>query len=149
MRHYCSLFMRSDRQDQAHALFEPSVIASLQFEDLHSPERLARSQRLRSVGLVSRSDLPRYSWSLNSGETVGTDETDPYIHVAWLLSQFKPGISLVSERDRGVEFSLSFYWGGGGTGGGPFISTALAELLLRHQLGLDVGFYFEGSGNAV
>jgi hypothetical protein len=111
--------------------------------------RIARSQRLRTVGLVMRSDLPRYSWTLDSREAVGTSETDPLVHVAWLLSQLKPGISLEAARGGGVESCLGFYWGGRGTGGGPFISPALAELLVRHQLGLDVGFYYEEEDDAV
>ncbi|WP_431113070.1 hypothetical protein [Variovorax paradoxus] len=71
------------------------------------------------------------------------DEIDPFVHVSWLLSQLKPGVMLAEARRRGIESSLSFFWGGGGTGGGPFISPALASLLARHEIGLDVGFYCE------
>lgn len=149
MRHYCSLSLRSDREGESQALFVPGVLSSLEFEDLHTPARVAQSARWRSIGLVSRSDLPRYSWSLHTREAIGTQETDPFVHVNWLLSQLRPGVSVAAERSRGVEFSLSFYWGSGGTGGGPFISPALAELLSRHQLGLDVGFYFERDEHAV
>ena len=149
MRHYCTLFVRSDRRRDSDALFVPAAIDSLEFKDNQSPARVAQSERFRDIGFVSRSDLPRYSWVLDSRELVGTDEIDPHVHVAWLLSQFRQDISLESERIRGVEISLSFYWGGGGTGGGPFISPLLAELLLRYKVGLDVGFYFERSEDAV
>lgn len=149
MRHYCSLSVRSDREGESETLFVPAVLSSLEFEDMHSPARLAQSARWRSMDLISRSDLPRYSWSLDTRNSVGTAETDPFVHVDWLISQLRPSIELQSERRRGVEFGLSFYWGGGGTGGGPFISPALVELLARHQLGLDVGFYFERDEHAV
>jgi hypothetical protein len=149
MTHYCSLFIRSDHRDEAVALFMPDVVDSLEFEDLHSSERLARSQGLRSVGLVMRSDSPRYWWALHSRDAVGTSEMDLQIHVAWLLSQLIAGINLGVERARGVECSLGCFWGGRGTGGGPFVSPALAQMLLKHQLGLDVGFYFEAGDNAV
>lgn len=87
--------------------------------------------------------MPRYVWYLDSREGVSTDVSDPYVHVSWLFSQLKPGFLFASVVNQGIESSLGFYWGGNGTGGGPFISPKLAELLVCHQIGLDVGFYYE------
>ena len=42
-----------------------------------------------------------------------------------------------------METPLSFFWGGPGRGGGPFISTALAALLVQQHIALDFGFYVE------
>jgi hypothetical protein len=143
MRHYCTFFLRADNKDAAADIFESSAVQALAFEDEQSPIRLASSKRMRAAGLVMRNDLPRFTWNLDTRQTIGTDECDPFVHVSWLLSQLKPGVLLAEARSRGVESSLGFYWGGRGTGGGPFISHALAELLMRHQIDLDVGFYYE------
>ena len=70
-----------------------------------------------------------------------TEEFDPMAHVSWLLAQVQPGICL--GRLPGMETLLSFFWGGPGRGGGPFISTALAALLVQQHIALDFGFYVE------
>lgn len=95
-----------------------------------------------------RNDLPRYGWVLDSRDGVSTDETDPYVHVLWLLSKVKGDVCLADAARKGIESSLAFYWGSTGTGGGPFISPSLAGLLAQHQLGLDIGFYYEDGNDA-
>ncbi len=143
MRYYCTFFLRSDDSDAPSKIFLPDVIDALDFQDNQSAARLATVQRLRAVGFVPRSDMPRYAWYLDTRETVDSTEFDPFVHVSWLLSQLKPGVLLAEARKKGIESSLGFYWGGNGTGGGPFISVRLSELLMRHQIGLEVGFYYE------
>ena len=102
---------------------------------------MKQAQRFREIGLIPRSDLPRYAWRLQSKLGVDTEEFDPMEHVSWLLGQVRPGVCL--GQLLGMETLLSFFWGGPGRGGGPFISTALAGLLVQHQIALDMGFYVE------
>ena len=148
MRYYCTFFLRSGNKDAPSEIFLPAAIRALDFEDNQSPARMASAKRLSTAGFVKRNDLPRYVWYLDTREEVGTDVCDPFMHVSWLLSQLKPGVLLAAARDHGIESSLGFYWGGNGTGGGPFISVILAELLVRYQIGLDVGFYHEDGTDA-
>ncbi len=141
--HYCTLVLRSDDPGAAAKLLIPEVVDDLDFDDNQSPARLASAQRLRAAGMPMRSDLPRYVWLMDSRQAIPDSEIDLLVHVSWLLSRVKAGVSLREARERGVEAALGFYWGGNGTGGGPFISPELAELLTRHNIGLNVGFYYE------
>jgi hypothetical protein len=143
MRYYCTFFLRSDDADAPSKILAADVIGSLDFDDNRSEFNLASAQRWRAAGFIRRNDLPRYRWLFDTKEAVAADELDPFVHVSWLLSHLKPELSLAEARENGIETSLGFYWGGNGTGGGPFISVRLAELLARHQIGLDVGFYYE------
>lgn len=147
MRYYCTFFLRSDDRDAPSKIFIPDVVDALAFDDNQSAANLASAQRLRAVGFIRRSDLPRYSWHLDTRDEVDSDEIDPFVHVSWLLSKLRSGISLPEANKNGIESLLAFYWGGNGTGGGPFISVRLAELLVRHQINLDVGFYYEEHEN--
>lgn len=143
MRYYCTFFLRSDDRDAPSKIFLSDVVDALDFDDNQSSARIASAQRLRAVGFITRSDLPRYAWRLDTRDEVDSDEIDPFVHVSWLLSKLRPGVSLPEANMNGIESLLGFYWGGNGTGGGPFISVRLAELLVRHQINLDVGFYYE------
>ncbi len=143
MTYFCTFFLRSDDSAAPSKLFIPEVLGALDFEDNNSPARLASVQRLQGVGFILRNDLPRYGWLLDTRDKVDPDEIDPFVHVSWLLSKLKAGVSLFEARKIGIESSLSFYWGGNGTGGGPMISVRLSELLVRHHINLDVGFYYE------
>ncbi len=143
MTYYCTFFVRADAEAAAVDIFRSSALQNLVFEDSQSPANSERAKRLSRAGFVTRNDLPRYRWCLDTRDVTDIDEIDPFVHVSWLLSQLKPGVMLAEARRRGIESSLSFFWGGGGTGGGPFISPALASLLARHEIGLDVGFYCE------
>jgi hypothetical protein len=143
MRYYCTFFICSDDGDAPSKILVSDALGALDFVDNQSALRLATAERLRAVGFVRRNDLPRYKWFFDTREAVDSDEIDPLVHVSWLLFHLKPGISLAEARENGIETWLGFYWGGNGTGGGPFISVQLAELLARHQIGLDVGFYYE------
>lgn len=147
MRYYCTFFLRSSESDAASSVFLPAVRGALAFEDSQSPRRLASAERLRAAGLITRNDLPRYCWQLDSRSAIEAVESDLFVHVSWLLSQLKTGVLGPQARKQGIEVSLGFYWGGNGTGGGPFISTKLAALLAQHQIGLDIGFYYEEQGN--
>ncbi|TFY97218.1 hypothetical protein [Ramlibacter humi] len=83
---------------------------------------------------------------MDTREAIGRiNEYDVYVHVSWLLSQLKPG-TLLDGCARGIEASLSLYWGSGGTGGGPFISPELSALLAKHRVQLQIGFYYEEAG---
>ena len=148
MPHYCTLVVRSDREGDAKGLLKPEALALLELKDNFSPSALASAERLKAAGLVRRADLPRFSWFLDSRGGIESEVFDLQAHVAWLLSQFKSPASLDAARTRGLETFLSLYYGGNGTGGGPFISVALAELLARHKMNLQVGFYYEESDAA-
>ena len=124
-------------------MLSSEIAEVIECDDLHSPARLASAERLRAAGLVRRVDLPRYAWTFDSEQAIGSDVWDPYPHVEWLLSRLRPGTSLAAERAAGTETHLGFFWGGRGTGGGPFISVQLAEMLVRHQIALDIGFYYQ------
>lgn len=143
MRYYCTFFLGAGNKEAAADIFKSSAVRALVLKDERSPARRASAKRLQAAGFAMRNDLPRYTWHLDTRQTIGTDEYDPFVHVSWLLSQLKPGVQLAEAKNRGIESSLAFYWGGNGTGGGPFISRELAELLVRHQIDLKMGFYYE------
>jgi hypothetical protein len=141
---FCTLFLRSDSSDAPKTLLVESALAALEVQDHQSAASLARAARLRAVGFVPRSDMPRFTWHLDTEAALGrAEELDPYVHVSWLLFQLKPGVLLADAADRGIEVSIGLYWGGNGTGGGPFVSAQLGELLARHKVGLQLGFYYE------
>jgi hypothetical protein len=141
--YYCTFFVKSNDPTAASRIVCSEILEKMTRDDLHSPERLASAERLRASGFVRRADLPRYAWAFDSEESIGSDVLDPYSHVEWLLGQLKAGVSLAAERAAGTETHLGFFWGGSGTGGGPFISVRLAGLLVEHQIPLDVGFYYQ------
>jgi hypothetical protein len=143
--YYCTFFVNSNDAQAASRILSSEILETIECDDLRSPERLASVERLRAAGFLRRADLPRYAWAFDSEHAIGPEELDPYPHVEWLLSRLKPGTSLAAERAAGTETHLGFFWGGRGTGGGPFISVQLAELLVRHQIALDVGFYYQDS----
>ncbi|QTN28679.1 hypothetical protein HZ993_02160 [Rhodoferax sp. AJA081-3] len=143
MRYYCTFFIRSDDGDAPSKILVSDVLGALDFDDNESVLNLASAERWRAAGFVRRNDLPRFKWFFDTREAVDSDEIDPLVHVSWLLSHLRPGISLAEATENGIETWLGFYWGGSGTGGGPFISVRLAELLARHQICLNVGFYYE------
>jgi hypothetical protein len=143
MTYYCTFFLKSNDPTAASRIVSSEILEKLARDDLPSPERLASSERRRAAGFIQRADLPRYAWAFDSEESIGSDVHDPYPHVEWLLSRLKSGVSLADERAAGTETHLGFFWGGRGTGGGPFISVRLAELLVQRQIALDVGFYYQ------
>ena len=127
------------------AILLPSTFAKLSFEDYQSAANVARAKRWAKLQsgfkLVQSNDLPRYCWTLSSDNEVAG--SDLYEHICWLLAHFECGVVLRDSHRYGIKCELSFYWGGGGTGGGPTISPELSELLQRHQIALDIGFYYE------
>jgi hypothetical protein len=145
MPHYCTFFVRSDREDEAQALFQPHVLDLLDVQDNLSPMRVASAERMRAAGFIMRSDLPRFTWLLDTDGRFETETFDLFAHVSWLLGQLNPSVSLEDARSRGVESFLSLYYGGNGTGGGPYISQEVAELLVSHRIPMQVGFYYEES----
>ncbi len=117
----------------------------LDVDDNLSPSRVASAKRLRSTGFLVRNDLSRFRWILDTSEQFEEDTFDLFAHVSWLLSKLKSSMSPEEARSRGVESFLSLYYGGNGTGGDPYISPELSELLVRHRISMQVGFYYEES----
>jgi hypothetical protein len=60
-----------------------------------------------------------------------------------VLDQIDTGIRLSQLRDAGFECSLQFFWESNGTGGGPLVTLQVAELLVRHSVDLQFGFYWK------
>lgn len=145
MPHYCTLIVRSDREREAEELFQAHALDLLEVEDNLSPMRIASAERMRAAGFVMRSDLPRFTWFLDTKKRFEEDTFDLFTHVSWLLAQLKPSMSLANGRARGVESFLSLFYAGNGTGGGPYISQEVAELLVHREIAMQVGFYYEES----
>lgn len=147
MRYYCTLFVRANALRAASNIFRSQAMEILEFEDTRSEANLARAERWRKsqpiVQFVVRNDLPRYCWSLTSLEAIDASEPDPYTHIFWLLSQLKARASFSDAGKKGVECTLAFYWGGRGTGGGPTIAPRLSKMLFKHNINLEISFYFE------
>jgi hypothetical protein len=139
------LFVRSDREGDAEDLFQADVLELLDVEDNLSPLRMASAERMRAAGFVMRSDLPRFRWCLDTNGRFEAETFDLLAHVSWLLGQLKPSVSLAEARTRGIECFVSLFYAGNGTGGGPYISQELAELLVRRDIPMQVGFYYEDS----
>jgi hypothetical protein len=140
------LFVGSDREGDAEELFQSDALELLDVEDNLSPLRIASAERMRAAGFIVRSDLPRFRWCLDTDGRFEEQTFNLLAHVSWLLAQLKPSVSLAEARRRGVESFLSLYYAGNGTGGGPFISQELAQLLVRREIAMQVGFYYEDSG---
>jgi len=130
-------------------VFREGVVEILTFEDYRSPGNLARMERLQKTNagwrFVQRNDLPRYCWRLNSKGVI--ESNDLYEHVSWLVGNLRSGFILKNLSLMDFEYGLSAYWGSGGTGDGPLITTKLSKLLVRHGLKLDIGFYLEVEEN--
>ncbi len=142
MTDFCSLHVRSDVHAQLPANFlrSPATV-EITFTDNESPERRASFERLRKKGVLKRAGLPRYHWTFSSEGHV--EGFDVYKHLVWVLDQIHPGGLLSQLQDAGFECLLQFYWEGNGTGGGPLVTLQIAELLVRHNVSLQFGFYLE------
>ncbi|MEN5178308.1 hypothetical protein ABE501_00890 [Comamonas testosteroni] len=138
MKDYCALHIRSDTKSELPRNFLERKLEII-FTDNESPERIASFDRLAAKGVFKRKDLPRYHWVFSSEGAV--DGFDVYKHISWVLDQINPEFSLTRLRNLGFEFLLQFYWESNGTGGGPLITSELAELLVQHNVNLQFGFY--------
>lgn len=43
----------------------------------------------------------------------------------------------------GYKYYFSVFWGGNGTGGGPFITSETSALLAEHEAEIEICFYYE------
>ena len=142
MNDYCSLHIRSD----VHGVLPDNFLRNsnsveVVFTDNESPERRASFERLRKKGVFKRAGLPRYHWTFSSDGHV--EGFDVYEHVAWVLKQLNPDRLLSELQGAGFECLLQFFWVSNGTGGGPLVTPQVAELLARHDVGLQFGFYVQ------
>jgi hypothetical protein len=142
MTDYCSLHIRSDVHSALPENFlrDPNAV-EIVFTDNESPERRASFERLRRKGVFKRAGLPRYHWTFSSEGHV--EGFDVYEHLAWVLNQVHPDCLLSKLQSAGFECLLQFFWVGNGTGGGPLVTPQIAELLARHGVGLQFGFYVQ------
>lgn len=142
MTDFCSLHVRSDVHAELPAGFLRSrKKIDVVFTDNESPERRASFDRLRRSGAFQRVNPPRYHWWFSSDGFV--EGFDVYRHLLWVLDQIQPKFLLSQLKDAGFECWLQFYWEGNGTGGGPLVTPQIAELLVRHNVSLQFGFYLE------
>jgi hypothetical protein len=142
MTEFCSLHIRSNVHAELPADFLKSrTMQEIIFTDNESPERRASFDRLARKGVIKRVELPRYHWTFSSEGYV--EGFDIYRHLVWVLDQIRPGFLLSQLREAGFEFLLQFYWESNGTGGGPLVTLQIAELLVRHSVSLQFGFYLE------
>jgi len=139
---FCVLHIRSNTCNELPADFlKEGEGVEIFFEDNESSERRASFERLAKKGIFKRDGLPRYHWSYSSDGSIKS--FDVYEHVAWIFDQFRPGFLLLQLQDIGFECLLQFYWESNGTGAGPLVTPKVAELLERHNVGLQFGFYMK------
>jgi hypothetical protein len=138
MRYYCILYIRTN---EAKPLAEMLGSKRVSFEttDRDSPDEKASIERLKKAGLVHQRPYRYYSTLSSRDRVKGPAVLE---HIKWLFSNLKPTFNLSELEATGAEYGLSFFWEGSGTGGGPTITSELAELLLLHKINLDFGFYF-------
>jgi hypothetical protein len=143
MKYYCLLHINSKFHDADEMIFRKSALNFLDFQDRESASNIARSDHLRTAGVMMERSAHRYGWTLDSSNGISAAEPRVLLHVSWLLAQLKPKISLAKRISGNIDCDLNFYWSGGGTGGGPLITPELSKLLVQHQICLSFGFYYE------
>ena len=71
------------------------------------------------------------------------DSTDIQAHIAWLLSQIRPGRSIHDAAEHGSNAFITCFWAGNGRGGGPTLSSSLIRAVADHGIELQFDFYIE------
>lgn len=139
---YCTLFIRSDdRSELPSEIFSQSSLEKFDFTDEESPERRQTRKRLDAAGIRRRPDLPRYGWVLDTNGTVFSTSIED--HIKSLLSCLNNERSLGDLKSMGYKYYFSVFWGGNGTGGGPFITSETLALLAGHEAEIEICFYYE------
>ena len=140
MADYCSLHISSNVQAELPVDFWQTGELGVSFTDNETPERRASFARLAKKGVLRRTNLPRYHWTLSSEGFV--EGFDVCAHLAWVLGQIRSDYLLSDLKNMGYESWLQFYWESNGTGAGPLVTVQAAELLTRHAVSLQFGFYW-------
>ena len=138
----CTLFIRSnERSELPSEVFLQSSLENFDFTDEESPERRKSRTRLEAAGIRRRRDLHRYWWVLDTNGTVFSTSIED--HIKSLLSCLNNKRSLGDLKSMGYEYYFSVFWGGNGTGGGPFIKIETLALLAEHEAEIEICFYYE------
>lgn len=139
---YCTLFIRSDdRSELPSEIFSQSSLEKFDFTDEESPERHQTRKRLDAAGIRRRPDLPRYGWVLETNGKVHSTSIED--HIKSLLSCLNNERRLGDLKSMGYKYYFSVFWGGNGTGGGPFITSETSALLAEHEAEIEICFYYE------
>jgi hypothetical protein len=142
VRTYCSLVISSDTDRQLGVTVQKILgIVSNDVVDTQSPELIAARERLAKVLDNPPFSPPRYFWRSSSKDKIDSNELQD--HVAWLLSQVKPGRSIREISDHGGSAFLTCFWAGNGRGGGPTLSSSLMRTIASHDVELQFDFYTE------
>lgn len=137
---HCILWVRTnDKNSLLHAM-QPRKIRRLQISDRDSPEEIALAEQRRRLGLRLQRLPYRYYGVLSSSKYIkGVDIAE---HVEWIFSNLRSKFNLNEWRMHGAEYGLSHgWWGGLGTGHGLTIPPRLGEILLEHNVGLEISLY--------
>ena len=139
---YCTLHISSrDKAVLPAELFLASSSKAMIFVDQETPTRRASRARLHAQGILSRPDLPRYGWQLDTNGRVKGDTL--HEHLNWIVGRLRSGKLLVELKTQNYDYWFSIFWGGNGTGGGPLITREATAILTRHDAPMGVGFYYE------
>lgn len=142
MRTYCSLVISSDTDDQLEVTVQRVLgLRSSSVVDTQTPDLTARRSKLAKILGTKPPSPHRYFWRLCSKEMVGS--TDIKAHIAWLLSQVRPGRSIYEVTESGGSAFLTCFWAGNGRGGGPKLSSGLMRIVAEHGVELQFDFYVE------
>ena len=138
----CTLHIRSNVYAELPSGFlRPRKKAKFVFVDNLSPEMLERRGRVRRRLGLDDVAIPRYHWRLSSDGLVSGD--DLHKHLQWLLGHIQSEHAINDLLGASFAYWFAASWTGNGTGGGPLISLASAELLVRHRAEMGVAFYLE------
>lgn len=136
---YCLFYVRSNAASLPDEMLRRGALARFDFSDAESAREKASANRLAQRGVRVRKPF-RFTWVLSSK---GKCDGDLFQHLKWILKSMRPSYHLPSLRECGGEYGISVFWEGNGTGGGPNISVAVSELLVSHQIPLDIAFYLQ------
>lgn len=142
MRTYCSLVISSDTDHQLEVTVQRILgLRSSDVVDTQTPDLIARRKKLAKILGTPPLSPPRYFWRFSSKDMI--DSTDIQAHIAWLLSQVRPGRSIHEVTEHGSHAFITCFWAGHGRGGGPILSSSLVRAVADHGIELQFDFYVE------
>jgi hypothetical protein len=126
-------------------VFKKASFSKFEFTDLEEPERVRRSLVLdRKLESILKKKAPtknefRYWWTLSSESFVDTELIESHLH--WILSNLRTGKLLSDLSAHQINYFVSCFWHGNGTGGGPLLSVDFIDTLQKQKTAFAVSFY--------